>query len=102
MSPRHSAYPEVVVTMRKDGEAEDKDAESTAHGYHSMADKVEEGHEHELGAAEDKTPVAEGEDGGTLRLGEYHWASEVVCRFLYGQPSLHPVVVLLVKAFQGA
>jgi hypothetical protein len=102
MSPRHSAYPEVVVTMRKDGEAEDRDAESTAHGYHSMVDKVEEGNEHERGAAEDKPRVAEGEDGGTLGLGEYHWTSEGVCRFLCGQPSPHPVVVLLVKAFQGA
>jgi len=104
MSPRHSAYPEVVVTMRKDGEvdAEDSDAESMAHGYHSMVDKVEEGHEREWGAAEDKTQVAEGEDGGTLGLGEYHWTSEGVCRFLCGQPSLHSVAVLPVKAFQGA
>ena len=100
MSPRHSAYPEVVVTMRKDGEvdAEDSDAESTAH----VVDKVEEGHEREWGAAEDKTQVAEEEDGGTLGLGEYHWTSEGVCRFLCGQPSLHSVVVPPVKAFQSA
>jgi hypothetical protein len=104
MSPRHSAHPEVVVTMHKDGEvdAEDSDAESTAHGYHSMVDKVEEGHEREWGAAEDKTLVVEGEDGGTLGLGEYHWTSEGVCRFLCGQSSLHSVVVQLVEAFQGA
>jgi hypothetical protein len=104
MSPHHSAYLEVVVTMRKDGEvdADDSDAESTAHGCHSMVDKVEESHEREWGAAEDKTLVAEGEDGGTLGLGEYHWTSEGVCRFLCGQPSLHSVVVQLVEAFQRA
>jgi hypothetical protein len=103
MSPRHSVYPEVVVTMRKDGEvdAEHRDAEGTAHGYHSMVDKVE-GHARERGAAEDKAQMAEGQDGGTLGLGEYHWTSEGVCRFLCGQPSLHSVVVLPVKAFQGA
>jgi hypothetical protein len=105
MSPRHSVYPEVVVTMRKDDEvdAEDRDAEGTAHGYHSMVDKAEEDHARERGAAEDKAQMAEGQDGGTLGLGEYHWTSEGVCRFLCGgQPSLHSVVVLPVKAFQGA
>ena len=89
--------------MRKDGvDAEDRGAESTAHGYYSMVGKVEEGHEYERGAAEDKTREGEGEDGGTLGLGEYHWTSEGLCRFLCGQPSPHSVVVLLVKAFQRA
>ena len=103
MSPRHSVCPEVVVvvTMRKHGvDAEDRDAKSTAHGYYSMVDKVEEDHEYERGAEEDKT--REGEEGGTLGLGEYHWTSEGLCRFLWGQPSPHPVVALLMKAFQRA
>jgi hypothetical protein len=93
----------VVVTTRKDGvDAEDRDAESTAHGYYSMVDKVEEGHEYEGGVVEDTTREGEGEDGGTLGLEEYHWTLEGLCRFLCGQPSPHPVVVLLMKAFQRA
>jgi len=62
------------VTLRRDGEveAEDMDAEDTADGYHLVADMVEKVHEHVPDAAEDTTPLGEGDGGGTFDLGVCH------------------------------
>jgi hypothetical protein len=82
-SPLRYAYPRVVVTMRKDGEveAEDKGVEGTVDEYHLTEGRVEEVPEHEQDAAEDRSSVVEGEDGGTLAVGERRWTSEAGCRF---------------------